>query len=157
LFGHQSALHVAVINKHEGVVRTLLQAGANRDAQDKYGNTPLHEVNDLGVLHALLEVGADTQLKNKLKHSAYKHAVYRQLPEIAEVIKDAELEQIKVRLKREREAMLVAQKELQEVKRAREEKQRAKVKAHHMRMYQNFQREKAGKPPIKPAKEATVL
>jgi ankyrin repeat protein len=46
-------------------VRLLAQAGANLNAQDIYGDTPLHEATLTDVVEVLLKLGADVNARNK--------------------------------------------------------------------------------------------
>ena len=65
---NRTALYIAATNGHEGVVRLLLERGAQREAANKNGATPLfiaaqrgHE----GVVRLLLEGGAQREAANK--------------------------------------------------------------------------------------------
>jgi len=60
---------------HEKVIELLVEAGANVDVQDANGATPLMKAIDSGfaypnAVRALLQAGADTQLKDKVGRTA---------------------------------------------------------------------------------------
>ena len=58
----------AAYNGDEAVVRLLLEAGAAKEAKDKYGNTPLIWAAENGreaIVPLLLEAGADKEAKDK--------------------------------------------------------------------------------------------
>ena len=55
---------LAAANGHEAVVRVLLEAGADKDAKDSTGQTPMWAAAEYGhkaVLNALLEVLTDVE------------------------------------------------------------------------------------------------
>ena len=59
-------------------IRALLDAGANVDAQDKNGATPLHRAvrtRCAAAVHSLLSLGADPQLRNKSGSAPFHLAV----------------------------------------------------------------------------------
>lgn len=58
----QTALFTAIMHARQPQIRALVAAGADVDATDLAGNTPLHhaaKVNDVAVVLLLLEAGAD--------------------------------------------------------------------------------------------------
>ncbi len=57
--GKFTPLHWAAMNDNEMVVRTLIAAGADIEARDRDGNTPLHMSCATGIITALLAAGAD--------------------------------------------------------------------------------------------------
>lgn len=57
-------LRNAVNQSHHDQVDDLLREGANPNAQDRYGRTPLHLAPDGKVAQKLLDAGADVRLKN---------------------------------------------------------------------------------------------
>ena len=63
-------LHVATWNRNGGVVEALIQGGAQVNAQNSVGNTPLHFAVQYGhpqvwhVVSVLLREGADPHLRN---------------------------------------------------------------------------------------------
>lgn len=66
ILGH-TALHIAATNGHCATVYSLLEAGANPNAQDNHGKTPAHlaaENNDYSTLIALQSNEADLHIKD---------------------------------------------------------------------------------------------
>jgi uncharacterized protein len=64
-----TSLHAAIYNNHRAA-QALLEASAQPDIENRYGNTPLLRVvhsygDDLSVISALLRHGADPLHKNK--------------------------------------------------------------------------------------------
>jgi ankyrin repeat protein len=60
-------LTTAVSNKNIETVRILLEAGADVDAKDRIGNSPLMEaVEDYDILQLLIDADADVNAKNKI-------------------------------------------------------------------------------------------
>ena len=62
-------MHYAAQNGWPAIVDLLLQAAADVDAQDEYGNTPLWRAvfnyrGDVAVIEKLLAAGADSTLAN---------------------------------------------------------------------------------------------
>ena len=60
-------LHWAADNGHASVVEMLIQAGANKEAKDKHGRTPLHVAawRHPSVVKVLIQAGARTKAKDK--------------------------------------------------------------------------------------------
>jgi uncharacterized protein len=72
--GNWTALHVASRDQRKQIVEVLLEAGADVDAQDEHGNTPLsrgicHNSPNLEIVRALLASGADPAKENKYGNS----------------------------------------------------------------------------------------
>lgn len=75
-------LHGAAIYNNHGAAKALLEAGAQPDIEDKYGNTPLSRAvhsygDDLSVISLLLRYGADPLHKNKFGVNPYELAEKR--------------------------------------------------------------------------------
>lgn len=61
----RTALHLAAENGHVEVAKALLEAGANVNARDTGGNTPLHLAGQHAAMGALLmQHGADHEVRN---------------------------------------------------------------------------------------------
>jgi uncharacterized protein len=75
-----TALHSAAARADAGIVRILLDAGANPDARQSAGGTPLHAAatnGDLASAEALLDAGADPALTMDDGRSALDLALER--------------------------------------------------------------------------------
>lgn len=79
-------LHIATHNEHDGVVEALIEGGAEVNAKNVVGHTPLHFVmtglnrNRWHVISALLQAGADPYLCNNFDKNPIEWAA----PEIRE-------------------------------------------------------------------------
>lgn len=70
-------------------VRELLAQGANPDARDEDGRTPLFSAvlgNSVGLLGLLLESGCDVNARDKSGFTALAFAAQERLPEIAHLL-----------------------------------------------------------------------
>lgn len=67
--GGWTPLHIAASSHFSGeIVKTLIKGGANINAADKYGDTPLHLAINICSdtnIEILMENGVDSSLKNK--------------------------------------------------------------------------------------------
>lgn len=62
----KTPLHYAVYNKHNHIARYLLDRGAQHDAQDDAGITPLHEatqVNNHEMIEVLQSLDSDEKIE----------------------------------------------------------------------------------------------
>lgn len=95
--GQQSPLHIA--NTPE-MVRDLIEAGANVNAQDEFGNTPLHKqatmseptAETLEMVNLLLGAGADARIKNQSEEAPWKTARLMATTEVSHLTVQEELE-----------------------------------------------------------------
>ena len=86
-----SALHIAVQEKHIGMVSYLLGKGADVNIRDKFGNNPIMRTNratPVEIFRILLENGADIDLKN-IAGVSYRD-ISCAFPEMQEVLKEFE-------------------------------------------------------------------
>lgn len=75
---HRNALKLACINytpRHQKIIKELLIAGIDVNAQDMHGNTALmyalhHESTPLSVIQLLLESGSDIRIRDGLGETA---------------------------------------------------------------------------------------
>lgn len=58
------------------MVKQLIKKGANVNAQDRYGDTPLHETEKVEIAKILLEAGADLTLRNSMEQTPEDAANY---------------------------------------------------------------------------------
>lgn len=72
----ETALHVAVRHQHVGAVKLLLERGADPNAQNGDGQTPLHFVANQGIELAelLLDAGSDTKVIDIFGYSPLHYA-----------------------------------------------------------------------------------
>jgi len=61
---HRTGLHHAAARGHDGVMDTLLSAGADPNFRDLHGNTPLHLCGHSMTLSLLMHYGADPRMRN---------------------------------------------------------------------------------------------
>ena len=66
----------------------LLRHGADPNARDVWGNTPLHSTPNPHIASLLLQYGADPDLRNKEGLSPLDVAVVRDDLEVAKVLRD---------------------------------------------------------------------
>jgi ankyrin repeat protein len=94
------AIHGAIrkedgAERHLAIVNRLLAAGAEVDAVDKYGNTPLSHASHIGIDHdlpfvqALLTAGADVCHENLAGETALHRAAMSYQPEIVQELINA--------------------------------------------------------------------
>ena len=65
--GNYTALHCAVMNKQRGIVKRLLEAGADPDSSDKNGDTSVQKACELGyesIVGLLIQAGASVNCHN---------------------------------------------------------------------------------------------
>ncbi len=91
-----TALHWAVIAHHADVVKALLAAGADVNAVDRFGYTPLLyaatiDFGDAETAKTLLRAGADPNVKDKLGKTASAQA--RAYPYIRAALEKAGVKQ----------------------------------------------------------------
>ncbi|MEH1771269.1 MAG: ankyrin repeat domain-containing protein, partial [Nostoc sp.] len=60
----ETPLHLAVSQGNKQVVELLIAKGADVNAKNKDGNTPLHLAYDLDIVKLLIAKGADANAKN---------------------------------------------------------------------------------------------
>lgn len=82
-------LQIAAEYSNEKVVEALLEAGADVNNQDRYGNTPLHRSvrSSLEVVKALLKAGADVNKQNRCGEIPLHCAVHGSLEVVKALLK----------------------------------------------------------------------
>jgi hypothetical protein len=75
--GRMTALHLAVEQSHRAVCSLLLTHGADLNAKDDLGNTPLHLVSDFSVVKLLFKFEVDPVIRNLAKRTALENYQYR--------------------------------------------------------------------------------
>ncbi len=75
-FSGVSLMHMAVMRYDVEMIQALSDAGANRNAKDNQGRTPVHYAADcnLDVLNKLIEIGCDVNLADTKGESPLSHA-----------------------------------------------------------------------------------
>ncbi len=68
------------------VLEGLLKAGANPNAQDKKGNTPLFVLDQAEQIAVLLRYGANTNIKNKMGQTPYEYHLRQSGPRRTEIL-----------------------------------------------------------------------
>lgn len=72
-------MHCACAQEHLEAVEALIGLGANIDAQDNYGNTPLHvatRTRHIGIVQLLLKAGANTELTDAVNRIVLRPNYY---------------------------------------------------------------------------------
>ena len=85
-------LQQAALSGDTELVKMLLAKGANANAQGLFKRTPLMwaawtRASKPGLVKMLLAAGADVSLRDDQGKTAYDHAIEREHPQIAEIIK----------------------------------------------------------------------
>ena len=57
-------LDLAILNEHIKTAKLLIDNGADINAKDNYGNTPLHKTNNIEIAKTLIHNGADVNARN---------------------------------------------------------------------------------------------
>lgn len=71
------------------IVQLLLEHGADVNAYDNDGTTPLHVVDFVGIAQLLLERGADVNAEDNDGETPLNHALWHGLGDIAEILRNA--------------------------------------------------------------------
>lgn len=64
VLGRETPLHLAVLGSHRRTAYELLREGANVDATNKYGQTPLHYATSCTIVRLLLNHGASATARD---------------------------------------------------------------------------------------------
>ena len=71
-------MHSAAFNNYPEIAQLLIDAGADIEAKNKYGSTPLHNAagnGNIDAMRILLQAGADPNARNKNGSTAFRGAV----------------------------------------------------------------------------------
>ena len=71
---------------HADLAKALLTCRANLDAQNSYGNTPLHVAQELGMVELLLTNGANVNATNSKASTPLHHAVHDQRMDVVKLL-----------------------------------------------------------------------
>ncbi|TVY16365.1 Ankyrin repeat domain-containing protein [Lachnellula arida] len=86
----QTALHLAVLNSHESVLRLLIEKGADIEASTKDGSKPLYiaaKSGNLSLVEALLSFGAEVKSFNvKTQTTAFYQAIENDHEKVARIL-----------------------------------------------------------------------
>jgi len=82
----ETSLHRAVLYDWKDVVELLIAKGANVNAKDKYGSTPLYRVQSKQVAQLLIAQGADVKVKNNYDETPLHRVAYRGKPDLIELL-----------------------------------------------------------------------
>jgi ankyrin repeat protein/pimeloyl-ACP methyl ester carboxylesterase len=88
----ETALSVASSKGNEKIVRTLIEGGANLNAQDPSGQTPLHlaiKGECIEVMETLLRAGADKESRNAKDETPLMYACVQNKPRAVQALVDA--------------------------------------------------------------------
>jgi hypothetical protein len=92
--GGRTALFFAVLHRNPSMIDAMVAKGAEVNAQDDSGSTPLmwaafDETGDPAMVERLLALGADPQVKNKMGETALKWAMRRGQTPVVEALEKA--------------------------------------------------------------------
>jgi ankyrin repeat protein len=88
-FVEGSTLLYVLRSDKPAVTRCLIEAGANVEAANSRGETPLmlaSEYGNVGVVQELLKFGASVLAQNKAGHTVIDHALFRDKPEVLKLL-----------------------------------------------------------------------
>lgn len=95
---YASEYHFTGLHKHSymnnddslEIVKLLLANGANVNAIDNDGNTPLHYVRNVEIAKLLVEAGANINAKNEFGHTSLYYAKRSQQKEVIDYLTSLE-------------------------------------------------------------------
>ena len=86
------ALHEAIAEGNREIVKILVEAGANVDAKNRFGDPALHRAilkGDSEMVRILVEAGANVNITNAYGDSALNRAIPEGNKEIVQILADA--------------------------------------------------------------------